>query len=322
MAIRIALGGIELARVRFAISPAYETVMALAALQRPGIHAVHLPWARWAKARLPQVPGLRLLLDLAGNDLAKPSFLLPPPDDRLPPLSHELRRIIATSPTRVREELATLRVDTRSTRGLADDPRRGLRDAADALAACYRDLIAPHWTRMQRLLEADIVYRAGLMAAGGLERLFADLHDEVVFADGDLAVHHGRPPHDPPPVRLRGHGLVLCPSVFCWPRVTAGTRPVAAGTLRYPARGVAALWERPEPASDALVALVGRTRAMMLNVLTQPATTSDLAARLDVTPGAISQHLGVLRAAGLVTTSRDGRVVLHLRTERAEALLA
>jgi DNA-binding transcriptional ArsR family regulator len=61
---------------------------------------------------------------------------------------------------------------------------------------------------------------------------------------------------------------------------------------------------------------------MMLNVLTQPATTSDLAARLDVTPGAISQHLGVLRAAGLVTTSRDGRVVLHLRTERAEALLA
>jgi hypothetical protein len=160
------------------------------------------------------------------------------------------------------------------------------------------------------------------MAAGGLERLFADLHDEVVFADGDLVVHHSRPPHDPPPVRLRGHGLVLCPSVFCWPRVTAGTRPVAAGTLRYPARGVAALWERPEPASDALAALVGRTRARMLNALTQPATTADLAARLDVTPGAISQHLGVLRGAGLVTTSRDGRVVLHLRTERAEALLA
>jgi DNA-binding transcriptional ArsR family regulator len=85
---------------------------------------------------------------------------------------------------------------------------------------------------------------------------------------------------------------------------------------------VATLWERTEPASDALVALVGRTRALMLNALARPATTADLAARLDVTPGAISQHLGVLRGAGLVATSRDGRVVLHLRTERAEALLA
>ncbi|NUT36337.1 MAG: winged helix-turn-helix transcriptional regulator, partial [Hamadaea sp.] len=130
------------------------------------------------------------------------------------------------------------------------------------------------------------------------------------------------PPHRPPPVSLRGHGLVLCPSVFCWPGVTVGKRPVAAGSLRYPARGVAALWESPEPASDALVALVGRTRAMMLTELAQPATTTDLATRLAVTSGAISQHLGVLRAAGLVTTSRDGRVTLHLRTERAEALLA
>jgi hypothetical protein len=29
----------------------------------------------------------------------------------------------------------------------------------------------------------------------------------------------------------------------------------------------------------------------------------------------------VLRGAGLVATRRDGRAVLHLRTERAEALL-
>ena len=306
--------------MRFAISPAYETVMALAALLRPGVHAVHLPWTRWARPRLPAVPGLPLLLDLVGDDLVKPSFLLPPPDVRLPELGHELRRIKTTSHARVREELSTLNVDTPRTRRLAEHPREGLRDTAEALAACHRELIAPHWTRMQRLLEADIGYRAGLLAAGGVERLFADLHDEVVFDDGDLVVHRSRPPYDRPAVRLGGNGLILCPSVFCWPRVTAGTRPVAAGTLRYPARGVATLWERPEPASDALAALVGRTRANLLMTLAQPATTADLATRLGVTAGAISQHLGVLRAAGLVSTSRDGRVVLHLRTERAEVL--
>jgi DNA-binding transcriptional ArsR family regulator len=70
-----------------------------------------------------------------------------------------------------------------------------------------------------------------------------------------------------------------------------------------------------------LSALLGRTRAAMLAALAEPATTSALAARLDVTAGAVSQHLNVLRDAGLVTTARDGRQVLHVRTSRADALL-
>jgi len=316
----IPLGGLELARVRFAVSPAYETVMALAALQRPGVHAIHLPWTRWARPRLPDHPGVRLLLDLVANDRLKPAFLLPAPDARLPALGDELRRIKAVTPSRVREELRLLTVDTPRTRRLAEHPRDGLREAAEALAACHEAVIAPHWTRMQRVLEADIAYRAGLLAQGGIEQLFAGLHDEVVFADGVLRVHPRRPPYDGKPVQLNGNGLILCPSVFCWPRVTASVRPVAAGTLRYPARGVATLWERPEPASDALAALFGRTRAEILTTLAQPATTTDLATRLGVTAGAISQHLTVLRGAGLVSTSRDGRTVLHLRTDRADPL--
>jgi DNA-binding transcriptional ArsR family regulator len=59
----------------------------------------------------------------------------------------------------------------------------------------------------------------------------------------------------------------------------------------------------------------------MLALLGEPATTGDIADRLDVTAGAVSQHLGVLRAAGLVASRRDGRTLLHLRTERADALL-
>jgi DNA-binding transcriptional ArsR family regulator len=98
--------------------------------------------------------------------------------------------------------------------------------------------------------------------------------------------------------------------------------------FRYPARGIATLWEtRPPtpdprpPTPDALVALLGRTRAELLAQLGAPATTGDLARGLGVTPGAVSRHLGVPRASGLVATHPDGRVVLHLRTDRAEALL-
>jgi hypothetical protein len=172
-----------------------------------------------------------------------------------------------------------------------------------------------------RILEADIAYRATLLAEGGIQRLFADLHGEVTWSDGELVIHRSRPPHDSEPIKLGGHGLVLCASAFCWPRVTTATRPTGEGTLRYPARGVATIWEQPQPASDAIAALIGRNRAALLTALTQPMTTADLATRLGVTPGAISQHLNVLRAAGLVTTNRDARTILHLRTDRADTLL-
>ncbi|WP_191837334.1 ArsR/SmtB family transcription factor [Catellatospora chokoriensis] len=321
MATVIRMGGAEMARVRFAFSPVYETVMALDALLRPGVHAVHLPWVEQVRWVLQDVPHLRLLADLLHDDMVKPSFLLPPPDSRLPELEHELRRIASTPSSRVRAEIAGLhRARLGPLRQLAADPRTGLRAVVEALRACHTELVAPYWTRVRRVLEADITHRAGLLASGGVERLFADLHDEVHWSDGELSVHHRRPPHAPEPLTLRGHGLVLCPSVFCWPRVAVGTRPVADGTLRYPARGVAALWHEPGPVPDALADLLGRTRAALLVTLAQPATTGDLAARLDVTPAAVSQHLNVLRAARLVSTQRDGRVVLHLRTARGDAL--
>jgi hypothetical protein len=53
-------------------------------------------------------------------------------------------------------------------------------------------------------------------------------------------------------VTVGSHGLVLVPSAFCWPRVYAATRPVTAGTLRFPARGIAPLWESRDAAPEAL----------------------------------------------------------------------
>jgi DNA-binding transcriptional ArsR family regulator len=116
-------------------------------------------------------------------------------------------------------------------------------------------------------------------------------------------------------------GLVLSPSIFGWPKSWADTRPTGAGIVRYPARGLATVWAAREPAPDALAGLIGRTRASLLDLLGAPATTAELAARLGVTSGAVSQHLTVLRAAGLASTRRAGRAVLHLRTARADALL-
>jgi DNA-binding transcriptional ArsR family regulator len=93
-------------------------------------------------------------------------------------------------------------------------------------------------------------------------------------------------------------------------------------TLVYPARGVGLLWEpTPDEPTEALAGLVGRRRAELLEALAAPASTTDLAARLEISPGGVSQHLSALRAAGLVAGQRQGRSVLYARTELAERLI-
>lgn len=66
--------------------------------------------------------------------------------------------------------------------------------------------------------------------------------------------------------------------------------------------------------------LFGRTRAVLLTLLAEPMTTTELARRTAVTPSAVSQHLRVLRDGGLVNRARSGRSVLHLRSELADQL--
>jgi DNA-binding transcriptional ArsR family regulator len=53
------------------------------------------------------------------------------------------------------------------------------------------------------------------------------------------------------------------------------------------------------PRGDALGPLIGAARAAILRTLTAPATTSQLAAQLGLSPGTVGGHLAVLRAAGL-----------------------
>jgi DNA-binding transcriptional ArsR family regulator len=60
----------------------------------------------------------------------------------------------------------------------------------------------------------------------------------------------------------------------------------------------------------------------MLTALAEPCSTTALARRLQITPGAVSQHLSVLLDAGLVTRSRVGRSVLYQGTRFGDMLAA
>jgi DNA-binding transcriptional ArsR family regulator len=92
--------------------------------------------------------------------------------------------------------------------------------------------------------------------------------------------------------------------------------------LSYPPRGVAGLWgQAPDDRPTGLSRLVGRTRATMLTALDLPATTTQLAGQLGISPAAVSQHLKI-KGSAQVTGRRRGRLVLYRLTEAATALLA
>src|ERR671924_287041 len=60
-----------------------------------------------------------------------------------------------------------------------------------------------------------------------------------------------------------------------------------------------------------------RRREILRLVWDNELTAGDIAARFDISFGAISQHLGVLRKAGFVSVRRDGRARFYQADRRA-----
>jgi DNA-binding transcriptional ArsR family regulator len=321
---RIRLTLDDLSATRFAISPVGETVAALGTLADPGRHALHLPWVRWARRRIADlVPDLGVVhVLITGGSKSLPGFIAPPPSTSLPTLDVELDEVRHTPTKEVRISLDRVFPRGRPDSFVDDlyaNPRRHLPRVVDQLRAAHDAVIAPHWSRIAATLDADVLHRSRMAAESGMAAMIGALNEGIRWDGTDLLVHSDpmRPP-DPEIVVIPGKGgLVIMPSVFVWPYVWSRSRTPTFSTLRYPARGIGALWEQPQfgpAAAPALDRLLGKPRAHLLRLLRAPTTPSELAQRLNVTRGAISQHLAVLREAGLVARERRGRTALYLLT--------
>jgi DNA-binding transcriptional ArsR family regulator len=122
-------------------------------------------------------------------------------------------------------------------------------------------------------------------------------------------------------IDLGGRGLVLVPSVFAWPDPIVLLDATGQPVLLYPARELLALWHEPVYDRGVLAGLLGSTRAAVLLAAARGDSTSELAARLDMGIAAASQHLTVLRNAGLISRTRRGRAVHHDLTPLGVQLL-
>ena len=284
--------------------PLAEAVFSLDALRRPDHDLVLDGW----RQRL----GVEVRIDPSSRRLAE---LLPRASAR------DLITVGGPAPT-LDEAVEALDRNGRGTR----------EEIAAALRRWFRVAVAPYWTGIRAQLEAESRRLARLAGERGVETLLATLHPMMRWQAPVLHIHAGTTAdHD---CYLEGRGLVIVPSLFCpvgHPICRDLTREAAPPVLYYPAVTdpfvARTVWSTGARGTDAsLVALLGKTRARVLQALGDgegdaACSTTDLATRADVAVSSASEHVTVLRRAGLVDSRRHRSTVFHRLTGLGVALL-
>ncbi|MFJ5936847.1 DUF5937 family protein [Streptomyces sp. NPDC093071] len=323
MEAELSFSAADLAQTRFAVSPLWEVVTSFRVLAQRSDSAPHQRWAAQVRPRIVRA-GLdrRRLAALVPARGFLADFLNPTPAGPFPTLGAELDAVRRTPAGQVREDLRKLAVeggDGGRLQSLYDDPEGVLPKVADEIETYWELALAPYWARIQKVLEADVFHRARQVAEHGSARVLSELHETVRWDDGTLRLvrRHCALTRD-----QVGSGLLLVPSVFAWPRILTRSVHPDPPQLAYPARGFGTVWEsRTTAATDAVAAVLGRSRTLLLAALDTPASTTQLATHSGLSAAGVSQHLIALRNAGLVTAHRSGRSVLYARTSVADQLL-
>ncbi|MEU3980424.1 winged helix-turn-helix domain-containing protein [Streptomyces sp. NPDC026672] len=318
--LRIHFTSDDLQRIRLTRQPEpmWEVVCSLCRLQSREGAVFFGEWRRRSAAALarPRHEHARAVLrPLVPLGPYIPDFLTPAESEVEP--GGAIESVLGTSPHCLRHDLSVLGGHGTLpgwTSQLADGRPRTLDHLGAALHAYFDSVLAPVWQGLCEQVDADVQLRIRQLVDGGSEALLLG-----------LPTTRWEPPvlHLPYPadrdLRLAGRGLRLVPSYFCWRRVLTLVDQTLAPTLVYPVEKHAGALIPPSAAdrgAPTLPALLGRTRASLLASLTLRVglSTSELAHGVGVSLPSASQQIAVLRSAGLVTSRRDGKRVLHTAT--------
>ncbi|MCC6614922.1 MAG: winged helix-turn-helix transcriptional regulator [Anaerolineae bacterium] len=329
MAITIQIQPADLEQLRFAVSPLVELMFSYALLHKP-THPNYRLHQRWVENANQNIAGLEFpyLSSLVPMKHYTADFVTPTPTKEHMDIETELQRVLATPPQIVRknvEYIIEISGETEIRRQFLAYPSETLACLTEELRLYWKRALAPHWSRIQTVLENDILYRARQQALQGAEEMVNGLGDDLRYRSRTLEIlkHHAASQLCFYMETLEGNGIRLVPTVFKASMISWQTAPEWQPMIIYGARG-AGLWystEQPEP-EGALRAAFGDARALLLQALLNPAHTSELAQRLGVTSGAISQQLTKLNDAGLVESHRSGYHVYYRLSPRGEQLMA
>ncbi|MFF8918567.1 ArsR/SmtB family transcription factor [Streptomyces sp. NPDC015032] len=313
-------GDLPRTRVADGPDPLWECVLSLHRLREERPESNLSGWRehvlRHSKAPLP------LLLPLVPARGYFPDFLTPA--ESAEGFEAGLDALLSTRRSRIRDQmgrLATSRPLTPWARDVSEGGAATLRRLGAALRAYEHTAIGTWWPRLRTQVDSDRTWRARTQCTHGTEGMLKTFGPVLRWRPPVLEADY---PVDKE-VRLRGRGLLLIPSYFCHRTPVALADSSLPPTLVYPAR-------IPEPLSTSLTApgharqetlarLLGHTRAAVLESLGSSCTTSELARRAGVSLSSASEHASVLRAAGLISSSRQRNCVRHALTPMGLALL-
>lgn len=313
----------DLLRTRLAPGPdpLWEVILSVNLLGNRDGQAVFDAWRVRTRSKLRHLPPeqIRLIRCLAPPCGDFPDFLTPP--QAAHGLAAGVEAVLSTPVPRIRQELAVLPRLPMWTRPLINGEPAALRMLGQSLHAYYTCAVATRWQHIQALIDADRGVRARAVLHGGVEAMLESFRPTLRWSRPVLEADY---PVDRD-LHLKGRGLLLIPSVFCWRTPVTLIDPDLTPILVYPvARGPQ--WWTGDHAGlrggQALRRLLGESRAMALRAVEDGCTTGELARRIGLASPTASQHATALREAGLIASTRRGNTVIHTLTPLGVGVLA
>ena len=170
------------------------------------------------------------------------------------------------------------------------------------------------WDRITPRLEAEVTEGTRTLVTGGAAGLVEEFLPEGTWDPERRVIAVERSWDGVCDVGARG-GMLMVPTVYGWPRVMIELSEPWPVSVIFPLRDL----RQPEvpqasdhEVADGLRALGDETRLQITRMVAeQPRSTKELAALLQLSESAVSRHLKILAAAGILASERDGYFVLY-----------
>jgi DNA-binding transcriptional ArsR family regulator len=319
---RILFTRLDVARTYLADGPdpMWELVNSLQALQSRYGQGVLGAWRRRATGDLRRSglagPVRHRLFPLVPHAPYFPD-LLTPPEGTLG-IAHGVEAVLSTARRRLQAEIRRLDCGGAGAwlADLSAGRARAISELGDTMRDYHRRAIAPGWTTLRTIVDADLAVRRGALITGGVEAMLDSFRPVLRWRYPVLELP-GHP--SPREVHLGGRGLLLVPSYFCRLHPMTVFDQELPQVVVYPVDHQRA-GPRPAAGAKTLTRLLGETRAAVLLAARGGGTTGELAMRVGVSAATISHHTAILRDAGLITSTRAANTVRHSLTRLGQAL--
>ncbi|MEV7370611.1 DUF5937 family protein [Streptomyces sp. NPDC090301] len=178
---------------------------------------------------------------------------------------------------------------------------------------CDEAFFADTWRRVRVQLSADARHKTELMRRKGLAEAVGDVSSAMVLEEDEAGSRivvdklvQGR-------THAEGTGVTFLPTAFGWPHLFALHAPGWQPVIQYPVPARDLGGGAPvDTVKLRLEAVAHPMRMRLSRSLARGAySTSELADAYGISAPEVSRHLAVMKKAGLVTTQRRGRYVLH-----------